>query len=112
MARSNQSQYRRLTFAIISSVFIAMCVSLPAQAIVIRDDVDDAEYLLAAGSYEAVFDVFEKRGGVGTLISSEWAITAGHVGQDIPVGHRVEIAGAQYEVQRVILHPEWESSNR
>ncbi len=89
-----------------------MYVSLPAQAIVIRDDVDDGEYLAAAGSYEAVFDVFEKRGGVGTLISSELAITAGHVGQDIPVGHKVEIAGAQYEVERVILHPEWESNNR
>ena len=80
----------------------------PAHAMIIRHDVDDDEYLQAENAYPAVFDVFEGRGGVATLVAPQWALTVGHVGQDIPQGHQVTIAGQSYTVKRVILHPDWE----
>ena len=79
----------------------------PVQAIIIRHDVDDVEYLQDDDAYPAVFDVFDQRGGVATLIAPQWALTVAHVGQDIPKGHQVTIAGQTYDVEQVILHPDW-----
>jgi hypothetical protein len=83
----------------------------PAQAIVIRHDVDDSEYAQGETAYPAVFDFFEQRGGVGTLIAPQWAVTVAHVAQDIPQDHRVSIAGETYKVQLVVLHPAWQSES-
>ena len=92
---------------LIAVVLMVAAVS-PAHAMIIRHDVDDDEYLQAENAYPAVFDVFEGRGGVATLVAPQWALTVGHVGQDIPQGHQVTIAGQSYTVKRVILHPDWE----
>lgn len=83
----------------------------PVQAIVTRHDVNDASYLQDEGRYSAVFDFFDQRGGVGTLIAPQWALTVAHVAQDIPQGHRVTIAGETYQVQQVVLHPTWQSES-
>ena len=101
--------------AILSAVALALVTVSTAQAIIVRHDVDDTEFLQPDGAYPAVFDVFdvfEKRGGVGTLIAPSWAITAGHVGQDIKPGHEMTIAGQTYSVKQVVLHPKWATSNR
>lgn len=98
--------------AIFSAVSLALVTANPAQAIIVRHDVDDAEFLQAEGAYPAVFDVFEKRGGVATLVAPNWAITAGHVGKDIKPGHETTIAGQLYSVQQVVLHPKWAAANR
>ena len=98
--------------AILSAVALVLITANPAQAIIVRHDVDDAEFLQADGAYPAVFDVFEKRGGVATLIAPGWAITAGHVGRDIKPGHETTIAGQLYSVQQVVLHPKWATGNR
>jgi len=98
--------------AILSAVAVGLFTVIPAQAIVVRHDVDDAEFLQPDGAYPAVFDVFEKRGGVATLIAPNWAITAGHVGQDIKPGHETMIAGQSYSVRQVVLHPKWATANR
>ena len=90
------------------AVMLIMAAVSPAHAMIIRHDVDDDEYLQAENAYPAVFDVFEGRGGVATLVAPQWALTVGHVGQDIPQGHQVTIAGQSYTVKRVILHPDWE----
>ena len=89
-----------------------VATATPAHAIIIRDDVDDAKYLQDDHSYKAVFDVFDQRGGVATLIAPQWALTVAHVGQDIPEAHKVTIAGQTYVVERIILHPEWKTKHR
>ena len=98
--------------AILSTVAVALITVIPAQAIIVRHDVDDADFLQPEDAYSAVFDVFEKRGGVATLIAPNWAITTGHVGQDIKPGHETMIAGQSYSVQQVVLHPKWATENR
>ena len=82
----------------------------PAQAIIRRHDVDDAQYRQDEGAYPAVFQIFPGRGGVGTLIAPQWFLTAAHVGQDIAAGQEVTLGGEQYTVVQVILHPEWETN--
>ena len=54
--------------ALIAVVLMVAAVS-PAHAMIIRHDVDDEEYLQAESAYPAVFDVFEGRGGVATLVA-------------------------------------------
>ena len=83
----------------------------PAEAIIIRHDVDDSQYVQDEGSYPAVFDFFEQRGGVGTLIAPQWALTAAHVAHDIPDGHPISIGGETYNVTQVVLHPTWQSES-
>ena len=99
---------RRMAALLVAVVLIVASTS-PTQAMIIRHDVDDAEYLQSSDAYPAVFDVFEQRGGVATLIAPQWAVTVAHVGEDIPVGHPVTIAGQTYAVERVILHPDWKT---
>jgi hypothetical protein len=43
------------------------------------------------------------RGGAGTLIAPQWAVTAAHVGQDLAQdgSHSVSIGGASYTVEKV-----------
>ena len=98
--------------ALFSAIALALITANPAQAIIVRHDVDDSEFLQHDGAYPAVFDVFEKRGGVATLIAPSWAITAGHVGKDIKPGHETTIAGQSYSVRQVVLHPKWATANR
>ncbi len=80
-----------------------------AEAIIIRDDVDDSEYVQDAGAFPAVFQLFERKGGVATLVAPRWAVTAAHVARDVQTGHTVTISGVEYQVTHVVLHPEWET---
>lgn len=95
----------------LSLILLVRAAVVPVHAIVIRHDVDDSQHVQNEGSYPAVFDFFDQRGGVGTLIAPQWALTAAHVAQDIPQGHRVSIGGETFEVQQVVLHPTWQSES-
>ena len=54
-----------------------VAVPLVSQAIVIRHDVADSEYTNLGNSFSGVGRVHS--GGTGTLLTSEWVITAAHV---------------------------------
>ena len=109
IAISNSLIRRSQLVAVLIAVAATVTTATPAQAIITRHDVDDAKYLQDDRSYQAVFDVFDQRGGVATLIAPRWALTVAHVGQDIPQGHQVTIAGQSFVVGRTILHPNWET---
>lgn len=74
---------------------------------IIRHDLDPKLYLLTDEQYPSVFNFFGTD-GVGTLISSQWAITAAHTARNIPNPHGVLIAGKLYSVFQVILHPDFQ----
>ena len=74
-----------------------LVVSSSASAIVIRDDVDDSKYRIAASDFPALADMPGE--GHGVLIAPQWVITAAHAiawqseptgiieGTSVPVAH-------------------------
>ncbi|WP_341867560.1 trypsin-like serine protease [Marilutibacter alkalisoli] len=73
-----------------------------ASAIIIRDDVDDSKYRIAASEFPALVDM--PGDGHGVLIASQWVITAAHT---IPMHSelkQVVINGMSRDVDRVVMH--------
>ena len=57
---------------------VVLLLALPstASAIVIRHDVDDAEYRVPASGFPALVDM--PKSGHGVLVAAQWVITAAH----------------------------------
>ncbi|NZA27803.1 trypsin-like serine protease [Luteimonas sp. SJ-92] len=84
-------------------LLLLLGASSAAHAIVIRDDVDDAEYRIPAAEFPALVDM--PGDGHGTLIAPRWAVTAAHT---IPLHFelkQVVINGIPRRVERVVIHP-------
>lgn len=80
---------------------IALTTSLPAAAVVVRHDVDDAKYRVAPAEFAALADMPHEAHGV--LIAPQWVITAAHT-----ISHHtaeVTIAGVPRKVARIVIHP-------
>lgn len=80
-----------------------LAVSSPASAIVIRHDVDDAKYRVAADEYPALVDMPGE--GHGSLVAPQWAVTAAHTLPQHTELKQVVINGLPREVERVVIHP-------
>jgi hypothetical protein len=98
----------RHLFASLAILLLLLLPAKPAQAIIGRHDVAVDAYIQPAGAHPAVFDIFPGN-GAATLIAPEWAVTAAHVAQAIPLdgAHEVQIGASRYQVARVVTHPEW-----
>lgn len=72
-----------------------------ANAIVIRDDVADEQYRMAASDFPALAVLPGE--GHGVLIAPQWVVTAAHAVS--PGLDCVELAGVQRAVRRVVIHP-------
>ncbi len=58
-----------------------------AQAIIIRHDQSDSSYVVYEQQYPQLFYLYKRFGNkvcVATLISAQWAITAGHCSEENP----------------------------
>ena len=94
--------------------FILLITALISSSgfIVIRDDVEDEAYLRSGEKYSDIICHFPM--GEGTLIDSCWVLTAGHVGKDLQKDlsngllATAIIDGKEYEIEKVIVHPEFE----
>lgn len=100
-------------------------LSVAAPAIVIRADVPDSRYREFGATFQntvAGFPWVRETGefrpvsGTGTLVAPEWVLTAAHVATAVKPGHPdnperspdvVMIAGKNYPVEQVYLHPAW-----
>lgn len=85
------------------TVFLMALIALPAHAVVIRHDVDDANYRIETSDFPALVDI--PGSGHGTLIAPQWVVTAAHT---LPQDHaltQVTINGQIRPVERVIVHP-------
>lgn len=82
---------------------ILLVASPTAGAIVIRDDVDDAEYRIAASDFPALVDMPGE--GHGVLIAPQWVVTAAHTIPWHSQLRQVVIGGTSRDVERVVMHP-------
>lgn len=78
-------------------------VSCAAHTIVIRDDVDDAEYRVPASDFPALVDLPGE--GHGVLIDPEWVVTAAHAITWQSAITEVSLDGKPKAVERVVIHP-------
>lgn len=83
-----------------------------ASAIIIRDDVPDAEYRALATRPEfaaATRILVDSAGsGSGVLITPRWVVTAAHVVANAkPAALIVQIGNNRFRVGRIVIHPEY-----
>ena len=86
-----------------------LAVSLPAAAILVRSDRDDAEYLELANKYPSSV-LLNAPDGEGVLIAPRWVLTAAHVAaamQELKTPPRLVFEGRAFEVQSYHVHPDW-----
>jgi trypsin len=89
-------------------VLLASLAALPASAILIRADRDDAEYVELATRYPQ--SIALPAGGEGTIIAGRWVLTtAGRAQaiQQMKPAPKVTVAGREHEIEAVHLHPDW-----
>jgi hypothetical protein len=84
-----------------------LAVPFSASAIVIRDDVDDAKYRVAASDFPFLADMPGE--GHGVLISPQWVISAAHAVTWQSEIKQIVINGAPRDVERIFVHPGYKS---
>ena len=97
-------------------ILLLAAITSSSQAIIIRHDKADSRYRVDESSYPQLFFLHQGFGNkicMATLISPHWAITAAHCTRQTPMLRTLEqqesfslsIAGKQYEVARLVIHP-------
>lgn len=84
----------------------ASCWLLPAAALTIRPDRDDAEYLELASRYTASVRLSEA-GGEGVLINPRWVLTTAHRAKELQdrKAKTLRIGGSEHRISAYHLHP-------
>ncbi|HST00114.1 MAG TPA: trypsin-like serine protease [Usitatibacter sp.] len=88
----------------------AAAAALPATAIVIRADRDDAEYLEMASKYASSVAIPIPGGGEGVLISQRWVLTCAQVGsalRSMKSMPALTFDGRSYDIEDVLVYPTW-----
>jgi hypothetical protein len=94
----------------IALVLAAAAAVLPAPAIVIRADRDDAEYLEMASKYTSSVAIGIPGGGEGVLISPRWVLTSAQVGSALRSMKSMPTLifdGRRYDIEEVLVYPRW-----
>lgn len=82
---------------------VLLTVSLTANAIVIRDDVDDSHYRVPTSELPALADLPGE--GQGVLIAPQWVLTAAHAVSWQMSVDEVTINGIPRKVERLVIYP-------
>lgn len=92
-------------------IVLLLLIPATADAIVIRADVPDAKYRVAASPFPALADLPYE--GHGVLIAPQWVLTAAHaITWQTDMGMKIEdvtIEGVRRPVERVIVYPGYKS---
>lgn len=78
-----------------------------AEAIIIRDDVPDTDYVVSDADYPAVVTLFPPDDCSATLFHESYLLTVAHCAVDLGPGDSLQIAGMSSTVAEVTLHPMW-----
>lgn len=85
------------------ALLLLLMISASASAIVIRDDIKDADYRLAASEVPALADMPGE--GHGVLIAPQWVVTAAHVLPEHSGVSDISIGGICRKVEKLFVHP-------
>jgi len=92
---------------------LLLAITSTANAMIIRHDVDDAKYQVAAQSDNSTVTFLGRyKGedivlGTGSLIDKQWIVTAAHVANELTTGNKVQFKKDFYSIKNVIKHPLW-----
>jgi hypothetical protein len=86
---------------------LTMTAAPSAHAIIIRDDVPDADYVVADEEWPALVDLIERGDCIGTLVLDAYLLTVAHCAIDLERGATLTVAGMDHVVADVVLHPNW-----
>ena len=87
----------------LAALLLVLASASSSEAIVIRHDRDDADYLARAGDYPMVC---RAGGGMGTLVAPDWLLTAAHVAESVGKG-TVRCDDREVAVAELFLHPDY-----
>jgi len=108
----------KFLISLLLALLLGLLILSPAQAIFTRHDQSDSSYVVYAQQYPQLFYLhtrFENKICVATLISQQWAVTAGHCTEETPMGemvkagdvYSVSLDGQDYTVAELVLHPSY-----
>lgn len=96
-----------------SSILLFLIMSFSLMSLVVRHDVSDERFIALAKKYPQIGHLSD---GESTLIKENWVITAAHAAiylkEEMETGKtpQVTIDRKRYDVEKVILHPNFELS--
>lgn len=90
---------------LVAGLFLCILTKLPA--IIIRDDLDDSNYLVNDSDYPALVDLIERGDCIGTLVHESYLLTVAHCAADLEPGDSLNVNGTPYAVAEIIPHPQW-----
>jgi MYXO-CTERM domain-containing protein len=94
-----------------TALTLALLCAFESSAIVIRDDVNDALYVVDDADFPALVDLFEPGDCIGTLVHREFLLTVAHCAVDLTAGQTLTVSGVPHTVAEVISHPEFDDEN-
>lgn len=109
--RYEKKNLRRKVFlkAAFLLIYLGVVFCRGTYAIIIGHDRDDARYRELGQSFKAACHL-NLPDGEGALIAPKWVLTVAHAAIAVRKGHLLTIAGREYPVKTVIIHPDWKTS--
>lgn len=92
------------------ALLLCAAAALPAPALLIRADREDAEYLEMATKYTSSVAIGIPGSGEGVLISPRWVLTSAQVGsalREMKSMPALTFDGRGYDIEDVLVYPTW-----
>lgn len=103
-----------------NSILVFLMLSFSLMSLIVRHDVSDDRFIALAKKYPQTVNLNIGGSGLGesTLIKENWLVTAAHAAiylkEEMETGKRpkVTIGIKQYDIEKVILHPNYKFNER
>ncbi len=82
--------------------------------IIVRHDTPEQEYIAFAKELSVTESIvlYNNTDVAGTLIGEQWVLSAAHVAETIPEGHKLIIGTDSVGIEKIIIHPGWSENGR
>ena len=87
---------------------VGLTATQDAQAIIMRHDLPESDYIVDDGDYPALVDMFYPGDCIATLINDSVLITVAHCAEDLRLSDTLLVAGTEHAIEAVLLHPDYD----